>query len=151
MFQKLIRTWPVWFTLPVRLGLGVVFIAHGTQKVFGAWGGRGLSAFMENPAPLGLKPAWLWMAAAALSELIGGLLVLFGLVTRLGAVLIFIVMLVAILGVHWAGGFFLKGGDARDGIEYAFTLALMCVALLISGGGRYSLDYSLMDPRNRRR
>src|ERR1044071_3071044 len=128
MFQKLIKTWPVWFTLPIRLGLGFVFIAHGAQKVFGTWGGPGLTAFVENQgkatAPLGLRPAWLWMGAAALSELIGGLLILFGFMTRLGAVLIFFTMLVAIFGVHWAGGFFLKGGDARDGIEYAFTLAL---------------------------
>ena len=149
MFQKLIRTWHVWFTLPIRLGLGVVFILHGAQKVFGWWGGPGLSAFMENqgrPAPLGLKPVWLWMGAAALAELIGGLLVLVGLVTRLGAFLIMSVMLVAIFGVHWSKGFFQPGG-----YEYAFTLLLMCVSLLISGGGRFSLDESLMDPRYRRR
>ena len=149
MFQKLIRTWPVWFTLPVRLGLGLVFIGHGAQKVFGAWGGPGLTAFMENqgrPAPLGLRPTWLWMAAAALSELLGGLLVLAGFLTRVGALSILFVMLVAVFGVHWSRGFFQPGG-----YEYAFTLALMCVSLLISGGGRFSLDDALMDPRNRRR
>lgn len=148
MFQKLIATTPTWIALPLRIGLGVVFIAHGAQKVFGWWGGPGITAFGANPAPYSwMQPHWLWMYAAAVAELIGGILVLIGLLTRVGAILILPVMLVAILGVHWGGGFFLQ----NRGYEYALSLLLMAVALIISGGGRLSLDEGLMDPRYRRR
>ncbi|HEX5709597.1 MAG TPA: DoxX family protein [Pyrinomonadaceae bacterium] len=150
MFQNLIRTAHVWFTLPLRLALGLVFIAHGAQKVFGVWGGPGLSGMANMPAPLGLRPAWLWMGAAAFAELLGGVLVLLGLLTRVGALLIAVVMLVAIIGVHWAGGFFLSNQPV-PGFEYPFALAGMALALLISGGGRLSADEALMDPRYRSR
>ena len=146
MFRRLIATSPTWVALPLRLALGAVFIGHGAQKVFGVWGGPGLAKFTAGAAPLGLEPSYLWMGAAAFAELVGGALVLAGLLTRLGALLLIPVMLVAVFGVHWSRGFFQPGG-----YEYAFTLALMCVSLLISGGGRFSLDDALMDPRNRRR
>jgi putative oxidoreductase len=138
MFRKLIATVPTWYTLPVRLTLGIIFIAHGAQKVFGLWGGQGLKAFVANPAPLGLSPSWFWMGAAAFSELIGGALVLLGLLTRVGAFFIAIVMIVAIAGVHW-GAFF-----APKGFEYPLALVGMALALVIAGGGQASLDMGLM-------
>ena len=148
MFQKLIATSPTWITLPIRIALGIVFAAHGAQKVFGWWAGPGLEKFGTFPAPYGwMRPGWLWMWAAAFAELLGGVLILLGLLTRVGALLIFIVMLVAILGVHWAGGFFLQ----NQGYEYALSLLFMAISLLIAGGGRLSLDEGLMDPRYRRR
>ncbi|HEX7174253.1 MAG TPA: DoxX family protein [Pyrinomonadaceae bacterium] len=150
MFQKLIRTSRVWFTLPLRLALGAVFVAHGAQKVLGLWGGPGLAQFASGQAPLGLKPAWFWLGAAALAELVGGALVLMGLMTRLGALLLLSVMLVAMFGVHWTGGFFITN-QPMPGIEYTLALAGMALALLVSGGGRLSLDEALMDPRYRRR
>ena len=149
MFQSLIGTSPVWVTLPLRVALGLIFIAHGAQKVFGVWGGPGLSAFMENQgkvAPLGLSPAWLWMGAAAFAELVGGALILVGLLTRLGALLIAAVMLVAMFGVHW-GAFFLQ----NRGIEYTVALLGMALGLIIAGGGRASVDEMLMTTRGRRR
>lgn len=150
MFQNLIRTTRVWFTLPVRVAVGLVFIAHGAQKVFGVWGGPGLSAITGMPAPLGLRPSWLWMGAAAFAELLGGALILLGLLTRVGAFLVAVVMLVAMFAVHWAGGFFLANQPV-PGIEYTLALTGAALALLISGGGRLSLDEALMDPRQRRR
>jgi len=147
MFRRLIATIPTWFTLPVRLALGIIFIAHGLQKVFGLWGGPGLNAFVENqgkPAPFGLRPVWLWMGAAAFAELIGGLLVLIGLLTRLGALAITFVMLVAMFAVHW-GAFFLPS----RGIEYTLALLGMALALVISGGGQASVDMKLMHSRRR--
>ena len=149
MFQKLIRTSPVWFALPVRLALGAVFVAHGAQKALGVWGGPGLAQFASGEAPLGLRPAWLWLGAAALAALAGGALVLLGLTTRLGALLLLSVMLVAMFGRHWVGGFSYQ--PPMPGIEYTLALAGMALALLISGGGRLSLDEALMDPRYRRR
>ena len=149
MFQKLIRTSRVWFTLPLRLALGAVFVAHGAQKVFGMWGGPGLSQFAAGQSPMGLSPAWVWLGAAALAELAGGVLVLLGLMTRLGALLILPVMLVAMFGVHW-GGFFMSN-SSKAGIEYTAALTGMALALVIAGGGRLSLDEALMGPRHRRR
>ncbi|MGB8511098.1 MAG: DoxX family protein [Pyrinomonadaceae bacterium] len=146
MFQRLIETSPTWITVPLRLALGVVFIAHGAQKVFGAWEGPGLAKFTAFPAPLGMQPSWLWMGAAAFAELVGGILVLTGLLTRVGAALIGFVMLVAILGPHW-GKFFAN----NQGMEYAFSLLGIALALLIAGGGQASADRALMGPRGRRR
>ncbi len=146
MFRQLINTWPTWITFPLRIALGVIFIAHGAQKVFGVWGGRGLAAFTGGTAPLGLKPAWLWLGVAAFAELVGGALVLIGFLTRLGALSIAFVMLVAMFGVHW-GSFFLSD----KGIEFTLALIGMALALVISGGGRASLDEALMGHRGRRR
>ncbi len=145
MFRKIIATAPTWINLPVRIALGVVFIAHGGQKVLGLWGGKGFNAFISGEPPFAfMRPGWLWLAAAALSELIGGILVLVGLLTRVGALAIAIVMIVAILGVHW-GGFFGRG------IEYPFSLLAMATGLLIAGGGQASLDRLLMNGSGRRR
>jgi putative oxidoreductase len=138
MFRELVATRPTWATLPIRLALGAVFIAHGAQKVFGLWGGPGLAKFTSSPAPFGfMRPAWLWMGAAALSELAGGALVLLGLFTRLGAFVLACTMLTAVVGVHW-GRFFLPAG-----FEFALALLGMSIALLIEGGGRASLDARL--------
>jgi putative oxidoreductase len=146
MWRKLIATIPTWITLPLRLALGTIFIAHGAQKVLGVWGGGGLAAFTAGEAPLGLRPAWAWLGAAAISELVGGVLVLIGLLTRLGAFAIACVMLVAMFGVHW-GSFFL----GNKGIEYTVALLGMALALLIAGGGQVSIDQMLMNTRGRRR
>ncbi len=147
MFRRLIETSPLWLTLPLRLALGLIFIGHGAQKVFGMWGGPGWAKFTAGDAPLGLSPGWLWLGAAALAELIGGILVLLGLLTRLGALLIASVMLVAMFGVHLSKGFFLQAGGA----EYTVALLGIALSLLFAGGGRLSVDEMLMGPRYRRR
>ena len=149
MLRRLVGTSPVWLTLPLRIALGLIFIGHGAQKVFGFWGGPGWMKFTAAPAPMGLRPGWLWLGAAAIFELVGGLLVLIGFATRLGALMIAIVMLVAMFGVHWSGGFFLQ----NKGIEYTVALLAMALTLFIAGGGRASIDEALMRirPRYRRR
>jgi putative oxidoreductase len=147
MWRELIATTPTWMTLPVRLALGIIFIAHGAGKVFGAWGGPGLTKFVAGEAPFpSMRPAWLWLGAAAFSELIGGILVLVGLLTRLGALAISCVMLTAMFGIHW-GAFFMN----NQGIEYTVALLGMLLALIIAGGGQASIDQTLMDKRGRRR
>lgn len=145
MFRKIVSTTRSWVPLPLRLALAAVFIAHGAGKVLGSWGGPGLAKFVNNPAPFPfMRPAWVWMGAAALAELIGGALLLLGLLTRVAAFLLACVMLVAVVGVHWNGGFFAPGG-----IEYPVTLLGMCLALMISGGGMASADLALSSSRRR--
>ena len=89
-----------------------------------------------------------WLGAAAVSELVGGIFIALGFLTRVGAFFIACTMLTAIIGVHWSGGFF----AANRGYEYPLSLLAMAIALLIAGGGQASVDRALSgDPRGRRR
>lgn len=143
MLRKIIATSSSWVPVPLRLALAAVFLGHGVQKVLGRFDGPGLMKFSSFPAPFPfMRPSWLWMGAAAFAELIGGALLLLGLLTRVGAFLIFATMLTALIGVHWPGGFFAPGG-----IEYPLSLVAMSLALLISGGGMASVDRSLSGRR----
>jgi len=144
MFRKIIATSPTWFTLPIRLALAAVTIAHGAQKVLGSFGGSGFNAFISGNTPFGfMRPTWFWLGAAALSELVGGLLVGLGFLTRVGAFFIACTMLTAIAGVHWTGGFF----ASNRGYEYPLALLAMAVALVISGAGQASVDRALSGGR----
>jgi putative oxidoreductase len=144
MFRKVIATSGVWFAIPVRLTLAAIMIAHGSQKVLGSFGGSGLKAFIAGNTPYGfMRPAWLWLGAAALSELIGGLLVGIGFLTRVGAFFIACTMLTAVAGVHWSNGFF----AANRGYEYPLALLGMALGLIISGGGQASVDRALSGGR----
>lgn len=146
MFRKLIATSSTWFTIPIRLALAAVMIAHGAQKVLGSFGGPGFRTFTSGNTPFGfMRPAWLWLGAAALSELVGGLLIGLGFLTRLAAFLIACVMLTAIIGVHWPGGFF----ASTRGYEYPLSLLAMAIALLIAGGGQASIDKGLSGGRRK--
>ncbi len=142
---KLVETKAGWWTIPLRVSLGVIFMAHGAQKLFGGFGGKGLQATAELFATkLGMTPGMLWAALASGGEFFGGLLVLIGLFTRLGALNIAVVMLVAMFHVHW-GSFFLPGG-----IEYTLALLGSALALLIAGAGPASFD-AVMQARWERR
>jgi putative oxidoreductase len=145
MFRRIIATSPTWIPVPLRLAVAAVFVAHGAQKVLGSWQGPGFSKFISFPAPYAfMKPAWVWMGAAALSELVGGVLILLGLLTRVGAFFIACTMLVAVLGVHWPNFF-----SSNKGLEYPMALLAMSLALLISGGGIASIDLALSGGRRR--
>ena len=139
MFRKLIATSPTLITIPIRLALAAVMIAHGAQKVLGTWGGPGFKAFTSGEAPYAfMKPAWLWLGAAALSELVGGILVGLGFLTRVAAFFIMCTMLTAVT-IHWPNGFF----GSNRGYEYPMTLLAISLALLIAGGGQASVDKAL--------
>ena len=144
MLRRLSSTSSLWATVPLRLALGIAFIGHGAQKVLGSFNGPGWGKFTSFPAPFPfMRPAWLWMGAAAVSELIGGILVLLGLFTRVGAFLITCVMLVAIFGVLWPKFF------APEGMELAVAFLGMALALLITGGGQVSVDLMIGSGRPR--
>jgi len=128
--------------------LAVVMIAHGAQKVLGSWGGPGFKAFTSGNTPFAfMKPAWLWLGMAALSELVGGVLVGLGFLTRVGAFFIGCVMLTAVAGVHWPNGLF----AASRGYEYPMILLAIALTLLIAGGGQASVDRALSGGRGRGR
>lgn len=135
MLRRLTVTSATWATVPLRLAMGVAFMGHGAQKVLGSFGGPGFSKFTSFPAPFPfMKPAAAWMGAAAFAELLGGVSVLLGLFTRVGAFLIICVMLTAIFGVLWPKFF------APEGMELALAFLAMALALLILGGGQASVD-----------
>lgn len=135
MLRRLTSTTASWAPVPLRLALGTAFIGHGAQKVLGSFGGPGFARFISFPAPFPfMRPSAAWMGAAALAELIGGVLVLLGLFTRVGVFLIICVMLTAIFGVLWPRFF------APEGMELAVAFLGMALALLITGGGQASVD-----------
>ena len=125
--------------LVVRLILGLSLMAHGTQKLFGWFGGGGLDAtggFFEN---IGFRPGKLFALAAGLGETIGGLLTVLGLGGALGPVIIVVVMLVAIGAVHLDKGFFAQNG----GWELPAMNIATAIAIAFAGNGSYSLDNAL--------
>lgn len=145
MFRRIIATSSTWITVPLRLALGAIFVGHGAQKVLGSFNGPGFNAFTSGNTPFSfMKPASAWLAAAAFSELIGGLLVFLGLLTRVGAFLISCVMLTAIFGITWPHFF-----ANNRGFEYPMALLAICLALLIAGGGAASVDLAMSGRRRR--
>lgn len=122
--------------LLVRLLLGGSLAAHGAQKLFGWFGGHGLSGtggFMES---LGFRPGKFFALASGLCEAGGGILVILGFLGPVGPGLIVVSMVVAMGAVHWKNGFFVTG----NGVEMPFAWATCALAVAFAGPGRYSLD-----------
>ncbi|MFZ3170784.1 MAG: DoxX family protein [Carboxydocellales bacterium] len=130
--------------LILRLALGLVFVAHGAQKLFGWFGGYGWTGTVGffNQA-LGIAPALAGLAI--LIEFFGGIAIILGLLTRPAALGLAVTMLVAAVKVHLANGFFLDQKGAADGVEYIFVLFLLSLYLLIKGAGTISLDKVIKD------
>ncbi|MFA5199447.1 MAG: DoxX family protein [Candidatus Omnitrophota bacterium] len=119
--------------LILRLGIGIMFVAHGLQKAFGLFAGPGIKGFSEMLSSLGFVPAPFWAYVAAYSELVGGLLLIIGFQARGAAAVLLILIVTAALKVHIAKGFFLSGG----GFEYTFVIASACLALILLGPGKF--------------
>ena len=128
--------------LMLRIPLGLIFMAHGSQKLLGLFGGKGLTAtFASFERDLGI-PA-IFTLLAIIAEFGGGFGVLTGFLTRLSAAGISAVMLVAIYKIHWTHGFFLNMScipGRGHGIEYNIALLGIALYLMIAGGGRWCLD-----------
>lgn len=127
-------------SLLLRAMIGVVFIAHGAQKLFGAFGGSGLDAAANTMAGNGLEPGMFFAVLGGLSEFGGGLLLLVGLLTPLAGLIITGIMVVAIAVSSGQNGFI-----ALDSLGYEYNLVLIAIALalVIAGPGRLSLDHQL--------
>lgn len=128
--------------LMIRIPLGLIFLAHGSQKLLGLFGGSGLTAtFATFEQKLGIPPIFTLLAIVA--EFGGGLGVLTGFLTRVSAAGIASVMAVAIYKVHWANGFFINAACVSGrghGIEFTLALLGMALYLMLAGGGRWCID-----------
>lgn len=134
--------------LVLRVMLAVVFFPHGAQKALGWFGGNGLEGtlnFFTQSMGMPLAIAALVIAA----EFLGSIGLFFGFLTRLAALGIACVMVGAVAMVHLQHGFFMnwQGNKAGEGFEYHLLAIAIAVALMIKGGGRFSLDAALS--RNR--
>jgi putative oxidoreductase len=123
----------------LRVPAGIIFMAHGAQKLFGAFGGYGLEGTGQWMASIGLEPGYLMALMAGSAEFFGGLAILIGLLVRPAAAALAFAMLVAIFAVHIGNGLFMS----NNGYEFALSLLAIAVSLLISGGGNLSLDRML--------
>ncbi|HEC98679.1 MAG TPA: DoxX family protein [Nitrospirae bacterium] len=141
MIRTLIQTNEDVSGVVLRMGLGAVFFAHGAQKLFGWFGGYGYSGTMGFfTGYLGIPALFAFLAIMA--EFFGALGLLSGLLTRVSAFGIAIVMVVAILMIHLQYGFFMNwsGKQQGEGIEYHLLALTISTVLMINGGGRWSLD-----------
>jgi putative oxidoreductase len=122
--------------LVVRLVVGLLFVGHGAQKLFGAFGGHGIEGtggFFES---IGLRPGRFHARAAGFNEFAGGLLLALGLFTPLAAALLIATMVAAVITVHWQKGIWSTDG----GYEYNLVLAAVAFAAASVGAGPWSLD-----------
>lgn len=147
MFRNFLKTNnDVTFTI-LRLVLGIVFFAHGAQKVFGWFGGYGFSATLQGMSGMGLPKVVVLLVIA--TEFAGALLLIFGALTRLAALGIVGEMIGAVLMVHLPNGFFMNwaGNQKGEGFEYHLLAIAIAVALLVKGAGAYSVDGALTETR----
>ena len=122
----------------LRAGLGIILLAHGCQKLFGMFGGMGLTANAALFQRLGYQPGMFWGTLVGLTEVIGGILLVIGLFTRPAA---FSIVIFMIFSIHFtsAKGFFRTAG----GMEYSILILLVALVFMIRGGGEYSVDSKL--------
>jgi putative oxidoreductase len=132
-------------SLVLRLILGVTFFAHGSQKLFGSFGGPGIDGTRDFFASIGLEPAGALAVVCALVEFGGAVLTLLGLLTPLAAAALLGDMVVAAIAYNGAHGFFTTGGG--EGVEINLLLGGIALGLLLLGAGRLSLDHVLFAPR----
>lgn len=128
--------------LVARIVVGVVFMAHGWQKI----GQNGIAATAQGFSGMGIPKAQIAAPAVAYSELIGGALLVLGALTPVAGVVLAVVMLVAALVVHLPAGLFVQQG----GWELVAVLGAAALALGLGGPGRYSLDHAAGRKRGRR-
>jgi putative oxidoreductase len=136
LISRLTNTTASWAPLALRVPTGAIFVAHGAQKLFGAFGGYGLAGTGQFMDSIGLHPGYAMAFLAGGAEFFGGLALLLGFMVRPASALLAVTMLVAIFSVHIDKGLFMS----NNGYEYALTLLAVSVSLVISGAGRLSID-----------
>jgi putative oxidoreductase len=125
----------------LRILLGIVIFPHGAQKLLGWFGGGGFTASMRW-FESSLHIPTLFALLAILAESVGAVALMAGFFTRIAALAISVDMVVAVLLVHWKNGFFMNwaGTGKGEGFEYHLLAVAIGLALLLKGGGRWSVD-----------
>jgi putative oxidoreductase len=147
MLKKLFHTEDDAAVFILRILLGIVFFPHGMQKLLGWFGGYGFAGSMGFfTGQMGIPAIFAFLAIMA--EGLGSLGLLTGLLTRVAAFGITVNMIVAVYMIHWHNGFFMNwfgamssaGKPAGEGFEFHLLVIAIGIALMIKGGGRWSLD-----------
>lgn len=136
LIARTVNTEAGWSPLAMRLAVGVIFTAHGAQKLFGWFGGYGLEGSGQFMESIGLAPGYLMALLAGSAEFFGGLALILGLLVRPASVVLAVTMVVAIFSVHFDKGLFMS----NNGYEYGLALLVVSISLAISGAGRASID-----------
>ncbi len=125
----------------LRVALGAIMFPHGAQKLLGWFGGRGYEATVQGFVN-GQHIPEILAIAVIMAESVGAVALVAGFFTRLAALAIGIDMTVAIILVHWKNGFFMNwsGKAAGEGFEYHLLMIAIALALILKGGGRWSVD-----------
>jgi putative oxidoreductase len=125
--------------LPLRLIAGLLFTAHGAQKLFAWFGGYGLEGTGQWMESIGLAPGYLMALMAGSAEFFGGLFLIVGFLTRPTSFVLAITMVVAVFFVHIDNGLFMS----NNGYEFGLALFAISISLIFSGAGKLSLDNAL--------
>lgn len=143
MIRRLLATDDNVAAFIARVTLGLVIVPHGAQKLLGWFGGYGFAGTMKAMTEMGF-PSFL-VALLILTESIGALLLIAGLLSRINALGIAVIMLVAVVKVHMANGFFMNwfGTQKGEGFEYHLLALGLALAVIVVGGGRWSVDRAL--------
>lgn len=136
LVNKLLDTNAGWSALALRIPVGIIFVAHGAQKLFGWFGGYGLEGTGQWMDSIGLSPGYLMALLAGGTEFLGGLALIIGLLVRPAGAALAFAMLIAIFSVHFQNGLFMS----NNGYEFGLVLLAASVSLLFSGAGRASVD-----------
>jgi putative oxidoreductase len=141
MLLKILATDSDWVPTLVRIILGIIFFAHGSQKVFGWFGGPGLRQTLRTMTELVGLPAIVALAAVG-AEFVGGVALILGFLARISALGIAVNMLAAIFMVHGNYGLFINWfGDRKGhGIEYHLLAIALAIVIIAKGAGAFSLD-----------
>lgn len=138
-FKKLTESKASYGMTILRIMLGIILIAHGSQKLFGIFGGYGLEGTGKFMDSIGLHPGYIMALLAGAGEFVSGSLLLLGLFSRIGALIAVLISIVALLSVHIHNGFFMS----NNGFEYILLLLIASATILIEGGGKLRLEQNL--------
>jgi putative oxidoreductase len=141
MIESLTGTHADWIVGIARVVLGVIFFAHGAQKMLGWYGGSGLASSMRTFTEHLHLPSTLAFLVIA-GELVSGVGLIVGLFSRIAAVFIALTMVGAIATVHFRFGLFMDwfGSQKGHGIEYHLPAIVLALVVVVKGGGAFSLD-----------
>lgn len=140
MINKVLSTRAGYGLTVVRLFVGIIFAAHGAQKLFGLFGGYGIAGTAQYMESIGLAPGQLMAILAGGTEFFAGLALIIGLLVRPAALGLTILSLVAIFSVHISNGLFM----ANNGYEFALALLGGSIAVLVEGAGKLSVDRAIV-------